>query len=61
VLPAAPHDLRRTFAHLARDGRADIEQIQMALGHSSVQTTEPYLGGALNLRDAACDRLKLAP
>lgn len=51
----APHDLRRTWAQLARRGGAQLEQIQLALGHSSVQTTERYLGGKLDLEHAACD------
>jgi integrase len=53
----APHDLRRTFAKLARGGRAPLEQIQLALGHQSIQTTQRYLGSELDLADAACDRL----
>lgn len=57
----APHDLRRTFAKLARSGGANIEQIQIALGHASVVTTERYLGTALDLRNPACDRLGLRP
>ena len=52
-----PHDLRRTFAQLARKGDANIEQISLALGHASVATTERYLGIKLDLEDAACDRL----
>lgn len=52
-----PHDLRRTFAQLARKGAAPIEQISLALGHSSIQTTERYLGAQLDLSDAACDRI----
>jgi site-specific recombinase XerD len=55
----APHDLRRTFAKLAFTGRADLSQIQIALGHSSVQTTERYLGTEMNLHDAPCDHLNL--
>jgi integrase len=39
----APHDLRRTFAKLAYQGGAKLEQIQMSLGHASIQTTERYL------------------
>jgi integrase/recombinase XerD len=56
-LAIAPHDLRRTFAQLARKGGAPIEQIQISLGHASIATTERYLGGRLDLADAACDRL----
>jgi integrase len=55
----APHDLRRTFAQLARKGDASIEQIQMSLGHASVQTTERYLGTRQNLEDAPSDRVRL--
>ena len=54
-----PHDLRRTFAKLAHLGRAPLEQIQITLGHASVQTTERYLGLQQNLHDAPCDRLGL--
>jgi integrase len=53
----APHDVRRTFAKLAYKGRAPLEQIQMSLGHASIQTTERYLGAAQNLTDAPCDHL----
>jgi integrase len=53
----APHDLRRTFAKLARSGQAPLEQIQLALGHQNIQTTQRYLGSELDLADAACDRL----
>jgi len=38
----APHDLRRTFARLAHQGRSATEQIQRSLGHGSIQTTERY-------------------
>jgi integrase len=40
----APHDLRRTCAKLCRAAGGELEQIQLLLGHSSVQTTERYLG-----------------
>ena len=53
----APHDLRRTFAKLAHKGRAALEQIQLSLGHASIQTTERYLGVSQNLEDAPCDHL----
>lgn len=53
----APHDLRRTFAKLAHKGGAGVDQIQLSLGHSSMQTTESYLGVEQDLTDAPCDRL----
>lgn len=55
----APHDLRRTFAKLAYRGGAGLDQIQLSLGHASIQTTERYLGLAQDLTDAPCDRLGL--
>ena len=39
-----PHDARRTCARLCRAGNAALEDIQELLGHSSIQTTERYLG-----------------
>ena len=53
----APHDMRRTFAKLAHKGRAPLEQIQISLGHASIQTTERYLGVEQDLVDAPCDHL----
>lgn len=58
-LAIAPHDLRRTFAKLARNGGADLKQIQLSLGHASVKTTEVYLGEEQNLTNAPCDWLGL--
>ena len=55
----AAHDLRRTWAQLARKGGAALEQIQLSLGHASIQTTERYLGTEQNLTDAPCDLLGL--
>ncbi len=51
------HDLRRSFAKLARKGGSPIEQIKESLGHSSVRTTEFYLGTDQDLQDAPADRL----
>ena len=53
----APHDVRRTFAKLAHRGRAPLEEIQISLGHASIQTTERYLGVEQDLTDAPCDHL----
>jgi site-specific recombinase XerD len=55
----APHDLRRTSAKLCRAGGGELEQIQMLLGHASVQTTERYLGTRQNLTDAPNDHTGL--
>lgn len=56
----AAHDLRRSFAKLAHKGGAPMEQIQLSLGHSSVKTTERYLGVTQDLTDAPCDHLGLS-
>jgi len=56
----SPHDLRRSYAKLAHRGRAPLEQIQISLGHASIQTTERYLGVKQDLSDAPCDHLGLS-
>jgi site-specific recombinase XerD len=53
----APHDLRRTCAKLCRRSGGDLEQIQFLLGHSSIQTTERYLGGEQDIANAVNDRI----
>ena len=58
-LRLAPHDMRRTFARLARNADASIEQIQLTLGHASISTTERYLGTRQDLADAPSDRVRL--
>lgn len=58
-LDIGPHDLRRTFAKLARKGGAELTQIQLTLGHSNVKVTQDYIGEDQNLTDAPCDRLGL--
>ena len=59
IAQLAPHDLRRTFAKLAHKGNSRLEQIQLSLGHSSVQTTERYIGVQQDLSSAPCDALGL--
>lgn len=55
----APHDLRRTCAKLCRAAGGELEQIQMLLGHASVQTTERYLGTKQDLVCAPNDAIRL--
>ncbi len=55
----ASHDLRRTFAKLAHKGGSQIDQIQLSLGHGSIQIPEKYLGVEQDLTDAPCDHLGL--
>ena len=52
----APHDLRRTCARLCHSAGGELEQIQFLLGHSSIQTTEKYLGCKQNLGHPVNDR-----
>lgn len=47
-----PHDARRTCARLCRTGNAALEDVQELLGHSSIQTTERYLGRTEGFRRA---------
>lgn len=54
-----PHDLRRTCAKLCRKHGGELEQIQILLGHASIQTTERYLGTKQDLTHAPNDRLGL--
>jgi integrase/recombinase XerD len=53
----APHDLRRTCARLCRESGGALEQIQLLLGHQSIQTTMNYLGTQQNLAEAVNDKL----
>jgi site-specific recombinase XerD len=55
----APHDLRRTCAKLCRASGGELEQIQLLLGHASVQTTERYLGTKQDLVYTPNDGIKL--
>ena len=54
-----PHVLRRTCAKLCRKAGGELEQIQMLLGHASIQTTERYLGTQQDLIRAVNDRVNI--
>jgi integrase len=53
------HDLRSTCAKLCRKSGGDLEQIKFLLGHSSIQTTERYLGSDQEIVVALNDNLGL--
>jgi site-specific recombinase XerD len=55
----APHDLRRSCARMCHLAGGELEQIQLLLGHASVQTTERYLGCKQRIRHAVNDRIDL--
>ena len=55
----APQDCSRTCAKLCRVAGGELEQIQMLLGHASVQTTEKYLATKQDLVQAPNDGIKL--
>jgi integrase len=55
----APHDLRRSCARLCHAAGGELEQIQFLLGHSSVQTTECYIGCKQRIGKAVNDRIEI--
>jgi site-specific recombinase XerD len=55
----APHSCRRSYAHACLKGGADLNEIRLALGHSSLSTTTRYMGDGLNLKDSIAEKLGL--
>jgi integrase len=55
-----PHDLRRTYYPLSYKVGAPLRQVQLSLGHSSIRTTEIYLGLDQDLTNAPGDYLDIA-
>ncbi|MDX6463956.1 MAG: hypothetical protein QOE55_7653 [Acidobacteriaceae bacterium] len=53
------YDLRRTCAKFRRKNGGDLEQIKFLLSHSSIQTTERYLGSQQEIAIAVNDNLGL--
>jgi integrase len=59
ALSVGVHDLRRTYAHLAYESGAHLEQIQLNLGHSSIAVTERYLGLGFDYSETPSDFINL--
>jgi len=55
----APHDLRRTYAKLAKKNGAGLDQLMLSLGHQSLETTKRYLGLEIDYDRAPGDLLGL--
>lgn len=53
----APHDVRRSYAKLSVKGGADIRVLQRSLGHSSLTTTELYVGTEDNFTSGPGDKV----
>jgi integrase len=51
--------VRRSCAKMCRAADGELEQIQLLLGHASVQTTERYLGTKQDLVHAPNDGIEL--
>jgi site-specific recombinase XerD len=52
---------RRSCARLCQQSGGELQQIQMLLGHLSIQTTERYLGSKQRIRFAVNDRIGIEP
>jgi integrase len=61
IAKLAPHDCRRTCARLCHTAGGELEQIQLVLGHVSIQTTERYPGCKQRIRFAVNDEIGINP
>lgn len=53
----APHSLRRSYAKACLDGGANLDQLRLVLGHSSLSTTTRYVSNGINLKDSIAEKL----
>lgn len=53
-----PHDLRRTYATRLFDSGEDIRTVQLALGHSNIETTKIYDMTGVKRKDEATKKLR---
>lgn len=52
-----PHSARATFATVADENGVPIQDIQTALGHSNISTTQPYIHSRKKHKDSAVFRV----
>lgn len=52
-----PHSARATFATVADENGVSIQDIQTALGHANISTTQPYIHSRKNHKDSAVFRV----
>lgn len=57
--PLSPHWLRHTFGTLTAVGGANVFQIQEAMGHAQITTSQRYVHWARGLADSAAHRLPI--
>ena len=55
----SPHWLRHSFGTLAALGGANVFQIQAAMGHAQITTSQRYIHWARGLADSAVHRVDL--
>jgi len=51
--------MRRSRANMCRQRGGEIEQIQLLLGHGSIETTETYLGSRREIAAAVNDSIHI--
>lgn len=57
--PLSPHWLRHTFGTLTAVGGANVFQIQEAMGHAQITTSQRYVHWARGLADSAAHKLPI--
>jgi integrase/recombinase XerD len=57
--PLSPHWLRHTFGTLTAYGGANVFQIQQAMGHSRIETSQRYIHWTRGLADSAALKLPI--
>lgn len=57
--PLSPHWLRHTFGTLTALGGANVFQIQQAMGHAQITTSQRYVHWARGLADSAAHKLPI--